>query len=74
MKLNWNGWLYGLGSGFIGGGAAAVSAGVAEGFTDPQHADIHHLFYLMGVTFLASGIFSAVAFLKQSPLPPQEPK
>lgn len=76
MKLNWAGWLYGLVSGFIGGGAGALGAGFAGVYTDPEHfspaGGVHHLLTLMGVTFLISGIITAAAYLKQSPLPPVE--
>jgi len=73
MKLNWDGWLYGLGAALIGGGASAVAAGMAEGVVDPGHADIHHLLALMGTTFVIAGAISAFAYLSKSPLPSQEP-
>jgi uncharacterized membrane protein HdeD (DUF308 family) len=76
MKLNWGQWLYGLISGFIGGGAGAVSAGFAGILTDPEHFNpangLRHLFHLMGITFLVSGTITAIAYLKQSPLPPPD--
>lgn len=70
MKLNWDGWLYGLGAGFIGGGASAIGSGFAQAITDPEHAGVHHLFVLMGVTFLIAGAISSAAYLSKSPLPP----
>src|SRR6266852_4381433 len=73
MKLDWGKWLYGLVSGFIGGGAGAVSAGFAGIYTDPEHFNpalgLRHLFTLMGITFLITGVMFAMAYLKQSPLP-----
>lgn len=66
-------WLYGLLAAFIGGGAASVSAGLAAiGITPEQYnlaGGLRHTLSLMGVTFLVSGLVSASAFLKQSPLP-----
>lgn len=77
MKLNWGAWLYGLVSGFVGGGAAAIGSGFAGIYTDPDHFNpangVSHLFTLMGVTFLVAGILTAAAYLKQSPLPAIEP-
>ena len=70
MKLNWDAWVYGLGAAVIGGGASAVAAGFAQAITDPEHAGVHHLFVLMGVTFVIAGAISAAAYLAKSPLPP----
>lgn len=73
MKLDWGSWLYGLMSGFIGGGAGAIGAGFAGIYTDPEHFNpangLRHLLMLMGVTFVVGGVVTAVAYLKQSPLP-----
>jgi hypothetical protein len=72
MKLNWESWVYGLFSGFIGGGAGAVSTGFAQVIIDPGHADLKHLLALMGTSFLISGLLTSFAYLKQSPLPVPE--
>jgi hypothetical protein len=76
MKLNWAAWLYGLGSGFIGGGAGAFGAGFGGLMTDPEHFNPangpRHILVLMGYTFLFSGLITAFAYLKQSPLPAVE--
>jgi hypothetical protein len=73
MKLDWGGWLYGLVGGFIGGGAGSIGAGFGGMLTDPEHFNLsggmHHLFVLMGVSFLFSGITTAAAYLAKSPLP-----
>lgn len=69
MKLNWEAWAYGLFSGFIGGGASAICTGAAQAITDPQHTSVHHMFVLMGTSFLLAGAFTAAAFLAKSPLP-----
>jgi hypothetical protein len=78
MKLDWAHWLYGLGSGFIGGGAGAMGTGFGEMVLDPQHVaqagGVRHVFALMGISFLFSGAMTAFAYLKQSPLPPPEAK
>lgn len=73
--LDWATWLYGLVSGFIGGGAGAIGTGFGEVVLDPAHVaaqGTHHLFALMGISFLFTGILTAAAYLKQSPLPKQK--
>lgn len=72
MRLAWGGWLYGLFAAIIGGGAGAAGTGVAQVVVDPQHSDIRHLLALMGTSFVVTGLLSAFAFLKQSPLPQVE--
>jgi hypothetical protein len=73
MKLAWQSWLYGLGSGFIGGGASAMSSFFANNLTDPKDfnigAGLHHTLVNAGITFLIAGSIVTFAFLKQSPLP-----
>ena len=73
MKLDWANWFYGLLSGFIGGGAGSIGAGVVGIATDPEHFNPqhgpHHLIVLMTYAFVFSGIITAAAYLKQSPLP-----
>ena len=70
-------WLHGLAAAFIGGGASAVSAGFANTIIDPDHFNIHqglgHLSEMMAVTFLISAIMAVMAYLKQSPIPPDAP-
>jgi hypothetical protein len=72
-RLDWSGWLYGLVSGFIGGGAGSIGAGFGGMLTDPDHFNLsggaHHLFVLMRVSFMFSGIVTAAAYLTKSPLP-----
>lgn len=66
-------WLRGLIAAFIGGGASAVSGGIALGFDDGKDFNIQqpgHLLRIMGSMFVVSGVISAVAYLKQSPIPP----
>jgi hypothetical protein len=74
-KLDWATWLYGLVSGFIGGGAGAIGTGFGEMVLDSKHVaaeGMHHVFALMGISFLFSGVITASAYLKQSPLPKQK--
>jgi hypothetical protein len=73
VRVDWGHWLYGLVSGFIGGGAGAIGTGFGEIVLDPQHVagagGLHHVFALMGISFLFTGIITSAAYLKQSPLP-----
>jgi len=61
-------WLYGLASGFIGGGASAV--GVM--YLDNEHFNLANIDGVRKVfeVMLVSGTVSAIGFLRQSPLPP----
>jgi len=73
LKLNWGVWLYGLVSGFIGGGASAVVSAFVLPNLDPQDFNfgvgLHKMLVAMGSFFLAHGILVAAAFLAKSPLP-----
>jgi hypothetical protein len=74
MKLNWDKWLYGLFSGFIGGGAGSAGAALSACVIAPDAfnlaAKLGHTLELAGSTFLISGLVTALAYLRQSPLPP----
>lgn len=76
MKLNWGVWLYGLVSGFIGGGASAVTSAIVMPAVD--HADfnfstgLHKLLITMAAFFVVHGVLVAMAYLAKSPLPQQE--
>ena len=71
MKLRH--WLHGLGSAFIGGGASAVSAWGGMSAAKQLHVDVPELnLNAIGIIFLSSAIFTAAAYLKQSPLPHEE--
>lgn len=76
MKLSTKHWLHGLGAAFIGGGSSAVSAGFSVAILDPNKFNFSSgawsLIQMMFVTFLVSGILTAFAYLKQSPIPPEE--
>lgn len=74
MKSKTKHWFHGLGAAFIGGGATAITAqsGLVAAQTVGMKVTLMDL-KTIGVVFLSSGIFSAVAYLKQSPLPPEDP-
>lgn len=73
MKLNWGKWLYGLVSGFIGGGASALTSSVVLPMVDGNDFNfsggLHKLGVVAGTLFLVHGGMTAAAYLKQSPLP-----
>lgn len=76
MKLDWSHWLYGLIAATIGGGAGAISAGFAAPMIAPGQFGVGgdpgwNNLKLMAAVFVISGIVSAAAYLKQSPLPAQ---
>lgn len=64
-------WLYGLLAAFIGGGASALTADQGLSFAARMGVDVPVLnLKALGIVFISSAIFSAAAYLKQSPLPP----
>lgn len=73
MKLKWGLWLYGLISGFIGGGAGAVTNSVVLTGIDNKDfnfgSGLHNLLFAMVASFLVHGIITAFAYLSKSPLP-----
>ena len=73
MKLAWQPWLYGLVSGFIGGGAASIGAGFGVMHVDFDHfnpgSGLHNLLSIMGSSFVGAGVVAAAAYLAKSPLP-----
>lgn len=77
MKLRWDKWLYGLGSGIIGGGAGAVVAGLASMLLAPQTFNVTSwdgvvkAASMMGACFVINGFISMFFFLRESPLPPE---
>ena len=76
MRLRWDKWIYGLASGFIGGGASAVVCSGMAAILAPDKfspaTDFKNFMILASTTFLANGLMSAFFFLRQSPLPPRE--
>lgn len=68
--LKWQTWLYGLLSGFIGGGASAVTAWAGMAGAKGIGLDVHVLNWEeAGIVMLTSGFVSAMAYLSKSPLP-----
>lgn len=65
-------WFYGLVSGFIGGGASTAGAWFGMIGAKQMGMDVPELhFTALVIMFLSGGITSALAYLKQSPLPPE---
>ena len=70
-KLDWDNWLYGLFSGFIGGGSTAVVAGITVATVDSHDFAVgsKKFFAVVLTMFVFNGMMSAFLFLKQQPLP-----
>ena len=64
--LRWDLWLYGVVSGFIGGGANAIVTGGAAMMVV---GDVKKSLIIAGTAFLFSGLTHAAAYLKDHPLP-----
>lgn len=70
-------WWHRLAAAFIGGGASAVTGGLTSMGFAPDKFNLNtgsglvHLLGLMLANFIVSGIFSAMFYLRQSPLPPE---
>lgn len=69
--LDFSDWLYGLFAAFIGGGAGAVSGGVAVNLVDPKDFNIHTtaFYHVVLTAFVCQGLMSAMLYLHQKPLP-----
>jgi len=76
MKFTTKHWLHGLAAAFIGGGSSAVSAGFSAVMMDPTKFNLStgmlDTLKMMLVTFFISGAITAFAYLKQSPIPPED--
>jgi hypothetical protein len=69
-NLDWGNWLYGLFAGGIGGGATAITGGIAAGAIDSHFSmGTSNSFKLMGLMFVLSFIKDVALYLSQSPLP-----
>lgn len=74
-KLDWDGWLYGLGSAAISGGASAVTSGLAAMGLAPETFNLEQpglVLKLAAISFAVNAILSVFLYLKQSPLPKVE--
>ncbi len=71
--LHWESWIYGLISGFIGGGAGAIVSAFGAIVLKPEvfnlSSQLGETMKLMGITFFFHGALTAAAFLQKSPLP-----
>lgn len=65
--MNWQTWLYGLGSALIGGAANSIVAAVVA----PESFNFNEGLSKLVTMAVAGAIMSAAAYLKQSPLPPK---
>lgn len=71
--LDWRNWGYGLVSGIIYGAASGGSSWVALAMAKAAGLDVHILNWKeLGIVCATGGVVSALAYLKQSPLPPKE--
>jgi len=72
-KLDFDGWIYGLVSATIGGGASAVTCAVSAAMLKPEafnlQAQLKDTLLLMAATFIINGALNMFFYLKQSPLP-----
>ncbi len=71
-NLDWDKWIYGLVSAFIGGGSGAFSSGIGATLIAPQDFNIQHpsaLLKLMFFVFVISGLPPFFAYLHQNALP-----
>ena len=74
-KLDWDGWLYGLGSAAISGGASAVTSGLAAMGLAPETFNLDNpalVLKLAAVCFGINAFLSIFIYLKTKPLPEVE--
>jgi hypothetical protein len=72
IRDNWRHWLRGLIGGFIGGAATAGSAWLGMSAAHGAGVDVPVMnFKALGIILLSGGMVSLLAYLKQSPLPPE---
>lgn len=75
-RLDWRGWILGVCSALVSGGAGAVGGGFGAMVADPSHdftvgtpGGVRHLLTLMLIAFIFSGIISLAKFLQIHPVP-----
>lgn len=68
--LDFGQWAYGLVAAFLGGGASAFAAGVANILNHPGESIWHIEFWsTVGTTFVIAGLIAMFAFMRNKPLP-----
>ncbi len=69
--LDMNGWLRGLLSAGISGGASAVTGGIVVTGVDPQHYNFSagKFWILVGTLFIVNAVVSMAKFLQAHPIP-----
>lgn len=68
--LDFGQWAYGLVAAFLGGGASAFAAGIANILNHPNESIWHVEFWsTVGTTFVIAGMISMFAFMRNKPLP-----
>lgn len=76
MGQRFNTWLYGLVSGFIGGGATAITSSMVLPAIDGKDfnfsSGLHNMLVVCGTLFVVHGVITAAAYLAKSPLPQQK--
>jgi hypothetical protein len=76
QKLDWAGWLLGIGGAAISGGSSAIGGGFGSIIADPEHFNVvqggfKHVLVVMGIAFSVSAIISLAKFLQTHPVPDQ---
>ena len=77
MKLDWSNWFKGIFAAIIGGGAGGVTSAISGSLVLPDqvnvHNGLHNMLLLMGTNFIVNGAMAMFFYLKQSPVPLDEP-
>jgi hypothetical protein len=68
-NLDVDGWLRGLFSAGISGGASAITGGLAVTTMDPEHFQGSKFWLLIGILFATNAVVSMAKFLQGQPLP-----
>lgn len=74
QRLDWKGWLLGITSAFVSGGAGAVSALVGISYVGGQDPDGfimqgRHMLAVAGICFIFSAVVSLAKYLQIHPVP-----
>ena len=68
--VEWDDWIRGILAAFIGGGASAFSAGVADILNHPGTSIWNREFWsVVSTTFVIAGLIALFAFLRTKPIP-----